>query len=145
MQLTIDQATTIVNTRIFTFRKPLTVTVAPSVLYYHLVFQASDNLDSIGVRQRRDFYGFIFGCARTLGGKIESIGGRGVSVQILVALDPAETPSAFIRKLKLFSAAWAKRKLNLPDFAWRSAEVASVSRSQCRRISSSIQSRNFLF
>jgi Transposase IS200 like len=145
MQLTIDQSPTIIDTRVFSFPNALISSETPSFLYYHLVFRASESLDSIGEQRRKNFYGFIFGCARTLNGEIESIGGTGSSIQILVTLKPAETPADFIRKLKLFTASWAKRKLNLPDFEWRGVEVSTVSRSECIRTSAVIQSRNFLF
>lgn len=145
MQLAIDQATTIFDTRAVSFRKPLTSTEAQSGLYYHFVFRASENLDVVGERQRKSFYGFIFGCAQTLGGEIESIGGRGDSIQLLVALNPSETPADFIKKIKLFTASWAKRKLNLPDFTWENVQVSTVSQSECIRASAVIQSRNFLF
>lgn len=145
MQLNIEQGTTIVDTRVFVFRKSLISAETPSVLYYHLVFRASDNLDLIDGEQRKSFYGFIFGCAHALDGTIESIGGRGGNIQLLVALNPTETPADFIKKVKLFTASWAKRKLNLPGFAWRGVEVSTVSGSQRRQIISAIQSQNFLF
>jgi hypothetical protein len=145
MQLTIEQGTTIVDTRVFAFAKPVIAVETPSVLYYHLIFRAGDNLDLIDKNRRKDFYAFIFGCAHALDGAIEAIGGKGGSIQLLVSLNPTETPADFIKKVKLFTASWAKRKLNLPDFAWRDVEVSTVSQSQRRRISSSIQSRNFLF
>lgn len=145
MQLTTDQSPTIVDTGIFSFQKALIEPQTPSGLYYHLVFRASENLDSIGERRRKSFYGFIFGCAHALGGEIESIGGAGGSIQILVSLNREETPADFIRKLKLFTASWAKRNLSLPDFAWRDADVSTVSQSECIRAGAVIQSRNFLF
>jgi hypothetical protein len=145
MQLTIDQGTTIIDTRVIAFAKPFIAAETPSILYYHLIFRATENLDLIDKNRRKDFYAFIFGCAHALDGTIEAIGGKGSGIQLLIALNPTETPADFIKKVKLFTASWAKRKLNLPEFAWRDIEVSTVSGSQCRRISSSIQSRNFLF
>jgi hypothetical protein len=145
MQLTIDQGTTIVDTRVFNFPKASARKKADSKLYYHLIFRASCNLDSVGGERRKDFYAFIFGCANVLQGTIESIGGKGANLQILVSLSPNETPADFVKKIKLFTASWAKRKMNLPDFAWLDVEAATQSLSECRRTMSYIQSRNFLF
>ena len=86
MQLTIDQGTTIADTRIFTFAKPAIAAEPPSVLYYHLIFRANDNLDSIGGGERKAFHSFIFGCAQALDGSIESIGEKGSNLQLLAAL-----------------------------------------------------------
>src|SRR5688572_8266899 len=118
MQLTIDQATTIADTRVFVFQKsPLTAETV-SGLYYHLVFRSNKNLDLIEAGQRRKFFGFISGCMQNLQVSIESVGGKGSAVHLLVALDASQTPADFINKIKVFSAAWAKRKLDLADFRW---------------------------
>jgi REP element-mobilizing transposase RayT len=151
MQLTIDQATTIADTRVFVFQKP-----APrekprlraenvSGLYYHLVFKSNKNLDHIEAGRRRKFFGFISGCMQNLQVRIESVGGKGGSVHLLVALDPSQTPADFINKLKLFSSAWAKRKLDMHDFRWLGEEVSTVSQSERRRVSWLIESQGFSF
>jgi hypothetical protein len=145
MQLTVNDESTIISTRVFAFQKPLIPAETASELYYHLIFRSNEDLDLIGESARRKFYGFIFGCAGGLQGKIESIGGCRDSVHLLVALKRTQTPADFIRKIKLFTSAWAKRKLNLPEFIWHEEEVSTVSRSQRGRVTSYIQSRRFLF
>ena len=145
MQPATDQATTIFDTRIFAFQKPAAPAKDVSGLYYHLAFRSNADLNLIEADRRRKFFGFIFGCTQNLLGTIETVGGRGDSMHLLVRLDSSQTPADFIKKIKLFSAAWARRKFDLPDFRWLDEEVSTVSRSECRRVASFIQSQGFLF
>jgi hypothetical protein len=145
MQLSIDQAETVIDTRVLAFQKPARAAENVSRLFYHLVFKSNKSLDAMDAGRRRKFFGFIFGCTQGLQGEIESIGGAGNGIQILVSLKSTQTPADFVKKLKLFSSVWAKRKLNLPDFVWSDVEVSTVSHSQRWQVSSYIQSRSFLF
>ncbi|MET0754337.1 MAG: transposase [Pyrinomonadaceae bacterium] len=145
MQPAVNDEPTIISTGVFAFSTSSIPAESTSELYYHLIFRSNEDLDLLGEDARRKFYGFIFGCAGGLQGTIESIGGCGDSVHFLIALKRTQTPADFIRKMKLFTSAWAKRKLNLPGFVWYEEEVSTVSRLQRGRVTSYIQSRRFLF
>ncbi len=145
MQLTVNDESTIISTGVFAFQNSSNSDESTPELYYHLIFRSNEDLDSTGEDARRKFYGFVFGCAGGLQGTIESIGGCGDTIHLLVALKRTQTPADFIRKMKLFTSVWAKRKLNLPGFVWYEEEVSTVSRSQRGRVTSYIQSRRFLF
>lgn len=125
MLTTIDQETTIIATKILAFQKPLVSRENTSGLYY-LVFRTDDDLNSIDEIERRKFYNFIFGCVQTLHGKVKSIDGKSDSVEMLIKLNPAERPADFVKKTKLITSTWVRRKLNLPQFTWNDVEVSTV-------------------
>lgn len=145
MQMTIDQATTIVDTRVFGCPRRAAAEEKASGLYYHLIFKANTNLDALGADARRKLFGFVFGCSQNLHGTIETVGGRGASLHLLISLDSSQTPADFIKKIKLFSSVWARRKLGLTDFRWLDEEASTVSQSERPRVAAFIQSQSFLF
>lgn len=116
-----------------------------SSLHYHFVLNANAEVDKLKEADSKKFYRFIAGCAQIFRGRVETIGGNDDTLQLLVTLDLMQNPAEFIRKLKLFTASWARRNLNLADFAWADEEVFTVSQSQCEYLSQSIQRRSKTF
>jgi hypothetical protein len=139
-----NQGTTVVDVNLLNFETSAK-NDPPSGLHYHFVFSANTEMDLLSYASREKFYRFVVNCARIQQGNVEVIGGKNESVNLLVSLNPGQNPSDFIKRVKLLTASWARRNLNLSDFAWREEEVATVSESQCSYLSQRIERHSKTF
>lgn len=114
-------------------------------LHYHFIFCANTEIGELEFEGRENFFRFMVNCVRVQQGSVEAIGGKNDSVDLLVSLNLVQNPADFIRRVKLLSASWAKRNLNLADFAWRDEEVSTVSQSQCNYLSQLIERESKTF
>lgn len=109
-------------------------------LHYHLVFYAESGV-TLSEEWRAQFYRFLSGCAMGLGCKA-LVGGTGIRVDLLISLPATTAVADFVRRMKVLSASWARRKTALRNFAWHSAEqISTVSPSQRGRIEKQIAGR----
>ncbi|HEX8398218.1 MAG TPA: hypothetical protein VF644_12380 [Pyrinomonadaceae bacterium] len=93
---------------------------------------------------REKFYNFLAGTICTAGGMPEAIGGSGGEIHLLIGFDSFDTtPADFIRRLKLLSASWARKKTGATDFAWsEKVQAITISESQRERVRRRIFNQN---
>ena len=100
-------------------------------LYYYVVLTCVNAQFETDERER--FYNFLGGTIRAAGGAPEAIGGTANEIQMLVGFDSLSVPpDDFIRRLKLLSASWARRKTKAADFAW-SEKVSAITIGEAQR------------
>jgi REP element-mobilizing transposase RayT len=88
---------------------------------------------------RSEFYHYICGTVRGLGGLVLEIGGIEDHVHILIKLKPTIAVSDILRDLKANSSTWARRN-GIRKFAWQRRYGAfTVSESQKRIVQSYIR------
>lgn len=102
--------------------------------YYYIVLTCVNAQFEIAERDR--FYNFLGGTIRAAGGAPEAVGGSREEIHLLVGFDSFEMlPADFIRRLKLLSASWARRKTAAADFAWsEKVQAITVGESQRERV-----------
>ena len=110
--------------------------------YYYIVLTCVNTQFETDARDR--FYNFLAGTIRAAGGAPEAIGGSGDEIHLLVGFDSFEMPPAdFIRRLKLLSASWARKKTDAVDFAWsEKVQAITVGESQRERVRRRIFNQN---
>lgn len=112
-----------------------TTVATPFGLHYHIVFKTEKDKNLPAGEQRKKFFSYIIGCVHPLGGSVKTIGGTNEQIQILVNLHSTEALSDFICKIKLLSAAWVRRRVDIPNFAWQDENgVYTVSVSECENL-----------
>jgi REP element-mobilizing transposase RayT len=102
-------------------------------LHYHIVLNVAENIRFDGVR-REELYNFLAGAVRLSGGTAEALGGTN-EIHLLVGLNSFDSLADLVRRIKLLSENWMKRKKGAENFAWRNDfTVFTVSLSQCERV-----------
>jgi hypothetical protein len=112
------------------------------LLYYYIVLTCVNAQFETAAREK--FYNFLAGTIRTAGGAPEAIGSNGREIHLLVGFDSFDTaPADFIRRLKLLSASWARKKIGATDFAWsEKVQAITISESQRERVRRRIFNQN---
>lgn len=120
--------------RLLNQKKPL--------LYYYIVLNCENAQFEVDMREK--FYNFLAGTICTAGGMPEAIGGSGGEIHLLIGFDSFDTtPADFIRRLKLLSASWARKKTGATDFAWsEKVQAITISESQRERVRRRIFNQN---
>ena len=99
-------------------------------LLYHIVFGTKGRLPLITKEGKADFYKYLGGTIRGLGGTAFEINGIEDHVHLLVKIPPTIAVSDFLRDLKSNSSKKAKELIN-PKFGWqRRFGAFTVSESQ---------------
>jgi REP element-mobilizing transposase RayT len=99
-------------------------------LLFHIVFGTKERFPFINSDLRPEFYRYMAGIVKGLGGIVLEIGGIEDHVHLLVKLNPTLCLSDFLRDLKSNSSAWAKQN-GIRKFAWQRRYGAfTVSESQ---------------
>ena len=102
-------------------------------LHYHIVLNVAENIRFDGVR-REELYNFLAGAVRASGGAAEALG-RTNEIHLLVRLKSIDSLADFVRRIKLLSENWMKRKKDAGNFSWRCDFTAfTVSLSQRDRV-----------
>lgn len=99
-------------------------------LYFHIVLSTENARFESAAREK--FYNFLGGTIRAAGAAPEAIGGSDDEIHLLIGFDSIDAqPSNFIRRLKLLSASWARKKTDAADFAWKeSFQAFTIGESQ---------------
>ena len=120
--------------RLLNQKKPL--------LYYYIVLTCVNAQFDEAAREK--FYNFLAGTICAAGGTPEAIGSNEGEIHLLVGFDSFETtPADFIRRLKLLSASWARKKTGATDFAWsEKVQAITISESQRERVRRRIFNQN---
>lgn len=100
------------------FSKTETTAAKPLSLHYHIILHL-DKGCLIDEEWRQPLYKYIKGCLQALGGDLEAIGGAGDHVHLLVNLNSTDTLADVVRRLKLLTQSWVKRRIMCRDFVWR--------------------------
>ena len=112
-------------------------------LHYQIVLRVADEANLIEEKWRLQFYKYLANCVKICGGKVETIGGTPDHVHLLIVLCSTKALDEFLRKLKLLSRTWVRRKLQIPNFAWQNGgEAFTVSPAQRERVKTYIQRQN---
>ena len=97
---------------------------------FHIVFGTKGRLPLMNDQIRGQFYAYLGGTVRGLGGIALEINGMDDHIHLLVKLKPTIKFSDLIRDLKSNSSIWAKQN-GMPNFAWQRRYGAfTVSESQ---------------
>ena len=108
---------------------------------FHIVIGTKGRLPMIDREIRGEFYRYLGGTIKALGGIALEIGGIDDHVHLLVKLKPTVNVSDILRDLKSNSSAWAKRK-GMHKFAWqRRYGSFTVSESQVEKVRSYIRNQ----
>ncbi len=102
----------------------------PNPLYFHFIFSANTNFSSAAKEARTEFYKYMKVCAKVLDAGLQVFGAKDTYIHLLVSLDRAQTPFDFIQRMKLLTAARARRNMKLKNFRWINADVSTVSQSE---------------
>jgi hypothetical protein len=122
--------------RLLNQKKPL--------LYYYIVLTCVNaQFDEAG---REKFYNFLAGTICAADGTPEAIGGNEGEIHLLVGFDSFDTtPADFIRRLKLLSASWARKKTGATNFTWsEKVQAITIGESQRERVRRRIFNQNNL-
>lgn len=112
-------------------------------LHYQIILRVADEANLIEEKWRLQFYKYLASCVKICGGKVEMIGGASDRVHLLIVLSSAKALAQFLRELKLLSQTWVRRKLQIPNFAWRNGvEAFTVSATQRELIKVHIQRKH---
>lgn len=112
-------------------------------LHYQIVLRVAEDANLIEESWRLTFYKYLANCVRICGGSVDTIGGAPDSVHLLIALPSSKALAQFLRELKLLSQTWVRRKMQIPNFAWRGgSEAFTVSPTQRERVKTYIQRQN---
>lgn len=138
-----EQATTIADAGSFDLKNMTGIIhpAAPNRLYYHFVFTANINFSSASNEVRAKFYKYMGVCAKVLDARLQTFGGKDAYMHLLVSLERNQTPFDFIWRMKLLTAAWAKRNMHLTNFKWVGADASTVSLSERKETMRSIRRR----
>ena len=99
-------------------------------LLFHIVFGTKGRLPLIRPEISTQFYAYLSGVVRGLGGMVLQIGGIENHIHLLVKLKPTTNVADFVRDLKSNSSAWIKEN-GVRKFAWQRRYGAfTVSESQ---------------
>jgi putative transposase len=108
---------------------------------FHIVFGTKGRLPMMNDQMRAQFYAYLGGTVRGLGGIALEINGMADHIHLLVKLKPTIMFSDFIRDLKSNSSAWAKQN-GLSKFAWQRRYGAfTVSESQLKIVRNYIKNQ----
>jgi REP element-mobilizing transposase RayT len=108
-------------------------------LHYQIILRVAGESGQIEEKWRLPIYKYLASYVRICGGSVESIGGAPDRVHLLVALPSSKVLAEFLRELKLLSQTWARRKMQIPQFAWQDGvEAFTVSPMQRERVKASI-------
>lgn len=112
------------------------------LLYYYIVLTCVNAQFDEAAREK--FYNFLAGTICAAGGTPEAISGNEGEIHLLVGFDSFDTtPADFIRRLKLLSASWARKKTGATDFAWsEKVQAITISESQRERVRRRIFNQN---
>ncbi|MDQ4120467.1 MAG: transposase [Acidobacteriota bacterium] len=101
------------------------------LLYFYIVLTAENARFKPAAREK--FNSFLAATICATGGLPEAVGGKDDKIHLLVAFNSIDTqPADFIRRLKLLSANWARRKTDATDFAW-SEKVQAITIGDAQR------------
>ena len=111
-------------------------------VYYYIVLTCENAQFEASERER--FYHFLAGTTRAAGGAPEAVGGKDDKIHLLIGFDSlVGTPADFIRRLKLLSAGWARKKTGAADFAWsEKVQAITIGESQRERVRRRIFNQN---
>ena len=112
------------------------------LLYYYIVLTCVNAQFDEAAREK--FYNFLAGTICAADGTPEAICGNEGEIHLLVGFDSFDTtPADFIRRLKLLSASWARKKTCATDFAWsEKVQAITISESQRERVRRRIFNQN---
>ena len=136
-----DQLTTVVSGAPMPFLQKFEP--VSSSLYFHFVLRTDGAV--LSDEQASGLKKYITGFARRAGSRISTVSVAQNRVHILVGLSQFCALGTFVRELKLFSATFAKRKLDAENFVWREKyDAFTVSLSQIERVCSYIHRQKLL-
>jgi putative transposase len=102
-------------------------------LYFHLVLKIDGAI--LSDEHESDLKKYIAGFVRATNANIKAVGFAQDRVHLLVGLSQFCALGTFVRELKLVSATFARRKLELENFVWQERyEAFTVSLSQIDRV-----------
>lgn len=108
---------------------------------FHIVFGTKGRLPMMNDQMRAQFFAYLGGIVRGLGGIALEINGTDDHIHLLVKLKPTIKFSDFIRDLKSNSSVWAKRN-GLNKFTWQRRYGAfTVSESQLKIVRNYIKNQ----
>ncbi len=90
-----------------------------SSLHYHIVFSTKNREPWIAVDHQPALHAYLGGIINGLDGHSHINGGVADHVHLLLGLKPTHRLADVMSELKSVSSAWAKAKLEVPDFSWQ--------------------------